>query len=87
MSSLSGGDGEGQVGGVKLLSAALKIALALGALGYLVAQSTSARYDYKGLSRLAADITKKFPEPAFTGSVDKKPSRPSKQRLRRKRET
>ena len=62
------GDGESP----NLLSGTLKVGLALGALGYLVAQSSSSeRLDYKGLSRLAAEVAKKFPDPAITGSVEK----------------
>jgi len=53
-----------------LLAATFKVALALGALGYLAAHSfSSERLDYKGLSRLAADVAKKLPDPAVTGSV------------------
>ena len=59
-----GGDGP------NLLSGTLKIGLALAALGYLVAHSfSSERLDYKGLSRLAADVARKFPDPGVTGSV------------------
>jgi hypothetical protein len=62
------GDGEGP----NLLGGTLKVALALGALGYLAVQATSSeRLDYKGLSRLAADVTKKAPEPGITGSVER----------------
>jgi hypothetical protein len=60
------GDGDGP----NLLSGTLKIALALAALGYLAAHSfSSERLDYKGLSRLAADVARKLPDPAVTGSV------------------
>jgi hypothetical protein len=53
-----------------LLAGTLKVALALAALGYLAAHSfSSERLDYKGLSRLAADVARKFPDPAITGSV------------------
>ena len=62
------GDREGR----NLLAGTLKVALALAALGYLVAQATSSdRLDYKGLSRLAADVAKKLPDPGITGSVEK----------------
>jgi hypothetical protein len=60
------GDGDGP----NLLSGTIKLALALAALGYLAAQSfSSERLDYKGLSRLAADVARKLPDPAITGSV------------------
>jgi hypothetical protein len=60
------GDGERP----SLLSGTLKIALALAAVGYLATRSfSSERLDYKGLSRLAADVAKRFPDPAVTGSV------------------
>jgi ATP diphosphatase len=60
------GDGDGP----NLLAGTFKLALALAALGYLAAHSLSSeRLDYKGLSRLASDVTKKFPDPAVTGSV------------------
>jgi hypothetical protein len=60
------GDGEGP----NLLAGTVKVALAMAALGYLAAHSFSSdRLDYKGLSRLAADVARKFPDPAVTGSV------------------
>jgi hypothetical protein len=60
------GDGDGP----NLLAGTIKVALALAALGYLAAQSfSSERLDYKGLSRLAADVARKLPDPAVTGSV------------------
>ena len=60
------GDGEGP----HLLSGTLKVALALGALGYLASHSFSDRpLDYSGLSRLAAEVTRKLPDPTMTGSV------------------
>ena len=53
-----------------LLTATLKFALAVGALGYLAAHSfSSERLDYKGLSRLAGDVARKLPDPGVTGSV------------------
>jgi len=65
-------DMQGNGEGPNLLSKLLKVALAVAALGYLIAQSSvSERLDYKGLSRLAADVARKFPDPAFTGSVEK----------------
>ena len=60
------GDGEGP----NLLAGTFKAALALAALGYLAAHSfSSERLDYKGLSRLAADVARKLPDPSATGSV------------------
>ena len=60
------GDGEGP----NLLAGTVKVALALGALGYLAAQSFSDKpLDYNGLSRLAADVARKLPDPSTTGSV------------------
>jgi hypothetical protein len=60
------GDGEGP----DLLGGTLKLVLALGALGYLAAQSFSDKpLDYSGLSRLAAEVARKLPDPATTGSV------------------
>jgi hypothetical protein len=60
------GDGEGP----NLIAGTFKVMLALAALGYLAARSFSSdRLDYKGLSRLAADVARKFPDPAMTGSV------------------
>ena len=62
------GDGDGP----NLLAGTIKIGLALAALAYLVAQSSSSdRLDYKGLSRLATDVAKKLPDPGITGSVEK----------------
>lgn len=61
---LRGGDGS------NLAAKALKGALALGALGYLAANSfSSERLDYKSLSRLAADVAGKFPDSGVTGSL------------------
>jgi hypothetical protein len=66
MLDFSRGDGERP----NLLAGTLKVALALGALGYLAAHSfSSERLDYKGLSRLAANVARKFPDPAMTGSI------------------
>jgi hypothetical protein len=60
------GDGDGP----NLLVGTFKVALALAALGYLAAHSfSSERLDYKGLSRLAADVARKLPDPGVTGSV------------------
>ena len=60
------GDGEGP----NLIGGTIKVALALAALGYLTARSfSSERFDYKGLSRLAADVARKLPDPTMTGSV------------------
>jgi hypothetical protein len=60
------GDGEGP----HLISGTLKVALALGALAYLASHSFSDKpFDYSGLSRLAADVTRKLPDPGMTGSL------------------
>ena len=56
--------------GSNLLAGTPTVSLALAPLGYLAAHSfSSERLDYKGLSRLAADVARKFPDPAVTGSV------------------
>jgi len=60
------GDGEGP----NLLTGTLKAALALGALAYLSARSFSEKpLDYGGLSRLAAEVARKLPDPTTTGSL------------------
>jgi hypothetical protein len=60
------GDGEGP----NLIAGTLKAALGLAALGYLAAHSFSEKpFDYNGLSRLAADVARKFPDPVTTGSL------------------
>jgi hypothetical protein len=57
-------------GGPNLLAGSLKAALALAALGYLAAHSFSSQpFDYKELTRLAADVARKLPDPSMTGSV------------------
>ena len=66
MLDFSRGDGDAP----NLLAGTFKVALALAALSYLAAHSfSSERLDYKGLSRLAADVARKFPDPSITGSV------------------
>ena len=60
------GDGERP----KFLAGAVKAALGVGAIGYLVARSLSAEaFDYKELSRLATTVARKLPDPLMTGSV------------------
>ncbi len=60
------GDGEGP----NLLAGTFKVALALAALGYLATHAFSEKpLDYNALSRLAADVARKLPDPGTTGSV------------------
>ncbi len=60
------GDNEGP----NLLAGTVKVALALGALGYLGARSFSDKpLDYSGLSRLAGEVARKLPDPVTTGSL------------------
>jgi hypothetical protein len=60
------GNGEGP----NLIAGTLKVALGLAALGYLAVNSFSDKpFDYNGLSRLAAEVARKLPDPTTTGSL------------------
>ena len=60
------GNGEGP----NLIAGTLKAALGLAALGYLATRSFSDKpLDYNGLSRLAAEVARKLPDPTTTGSL------------------
>jgi hypothetical protein len=60
--------GEGE--SPNLIAGTLKAAVGLAALGYLTLHSLADKpFDYGGLSRLAANVARKLPDPATTGSV------------------
>ena len=60
----------GQRRGPNLIAGTLKVALGLAALGYLAIHSFSDKpFDYNGLSRLAAEVARKLPDPTTTGSL------------------